>query len=290
MLVWKKDIQEFLTILETPEFAQYKETVNWNSWKYAELRSWSSDSTKKWVSQVVELMPDTHRVKLKEYLEDIGSELAKKVHAHDIDWTIKHGSTSYFKNKTEEIKENFALLKTYQENLEAAEELEKPFQNVKKVFYGSESPEGLDMSFQDFTGSFELDDSGNLRHTSWGKKVAYKHYKRLQKEEPRFKAGSVVYFKSNPLVYRQKRSYTINEFLNFEVKKQRGIDQYAFLRHSDELNKPVVVLGIPDIPPIDDAEGGRLYKVLPEGATRPFIIPERCFKKSPSKRRKKKND
>ena len=290
MLCWKKDIQEFFAILETPEFAEYKEAVNWDSWKFRELRQWSSDSAKKWMWQVVELMPDTHRVKIKEYLKDIGSELSERHHPSDIDWVLKHGSTSYFKNQTEDVKRRIELLKVYRDNVEAAQELEKPFNNAKKIFFGTEFPENETMSFVAFAGSFEVDDSGNLCHSSWGKKVAYKHYKRLQKEEPKFKAGSVVYFKSNPLVYRQKRKYTVNEFLNDEVGRQRGIDNYAFLRHSDELNKPVVVLGVPDIPPIDDAEGGRLYKVLPEGAKKPFIIPERCFKKSPTKRRKKKKD
>lgn len=290
MFCWKKDIQEFLAILETPEFAEYKEAVNWDSWKYRELRQWSSDGMKKWISQVVELMPDTHRVKIKYYLEDIGSELVMKEHPREIEWLFKHGSTSYFNGQTKDIKERLAVLKMYKENLEAAEELQKPFDNAKKVFYGNETPEGQAMCFQAFAGSFEVDDSGNLRHSDWGKKVAYKHYKRLQKEEPKYKAGSVVYFKSNPLVYRQKRNYSVRQFLNHEVSRQAGIDNYAFLRFGDELNKPVVVLGVPDIPPIDDAEGGRLYKVLPEGATRPYIIPERCFKKSPTKRRKKKKD
>ena len=288
-MFWKKDIQEFFAILETPEFAEYKEAIYWESWKYKELRAFSSNGTKKWFSQVVQLLPDTHRVNLQNYLEDIGSELAKKKHKKEVESVVRRGTGDFFKFNVERLKRQFELHRVYKENIELVQELERPFHNSNKIFFGTEIPESKPMSFESFTNAYQICDSGKLRHNANYKHLAYKHYKWYQREESKYKAGSVVYFKSNPLIYRQKNSYVVNEFLNEEVKRQRGIEYYTSFSEC-ELRRPVIVLGVPDIPPIDDTDGGRLYKVLPDGATRPFIMPERCFRKSRPKSRKKEND
>jgi hypothetical protein len=289
-MFWKKDIQEFFNLTETPEFALLKEAVDWEGdWRFRALRGLTTDFTKQWFSELIELMPDTHRVSVPHFLEDIGSELKVKNLSSDLQWAMRHG-TLYFKDKIKEVEDHLKLLKVYNENKEKAVELEKPFYNLHKSFghHGDFVNEVL--SYSDFCRRYAPCKVDGIKHAVTGRRLAYRHYKEQQKEEPKFKAGSVVYFKSNPLVYRTKRNYDVHDFLNESVRNQTGIGRYADLRNQDELNKPVIVLEVPDIPAIDDSKGSRLYKVLPEGATRPYLMPERCFKGSPTKRRKKKSN